>query len=292
MKHCRICLLPLIILFAGCPADTHQSNPPASTSSSDHSDSHQHSHDHSAEGPHGGHILALGEEAFHLEWLHDDSGKLTFFLLDDHAKADVTTSASKITIKTTVKEELTSTDIPAIDQAADSHHQFQIVDPVLLQQLELVGHGVTAQVIILIDDVPFTGEFEHMEHDGQPFREGGWAYHPIHAISRRLTTDFSLRSSEPSQPRGGRHKGAAVEMCVSPLGSRRRPVANAAAPGADENGTPFPYTDHRKCSFSTGFIRVLLMQPASAESSFCQWFCMVLGMRVRIRGKIHGNTMV
>jgi len=166
MKHCRICLLPLIILFAGCPADTHQSNPPASTSSSDHSDSHQHSHDHSAEGPHGGHILALGEEAFHLEWLHDDSGKLTFFLLDDHAKADVTTSASKITIKTTVKEELTSTDIPSIDQNADSHHQFQIVNPVLLQQLELVGHGVTAQVIILIDDVPFTGEFEHMEHDG------------------------------------------------------------------------------------------------------------------------------
>ena len=61
------------------------------------------------------------------------------------------------------------------------------------------------------------------------------AYHPKHAISHTLTTDFSLRSSEPSQPRGGRHKGAAVEMCVSPLGSRRRPVANAAAPGADQN---------------------------------------------------------
>ena len=87
-------------------------------------------------------------------------------------------------------------------------------------------------------------------------------YHPKHAIFHPFTTDFSLRSSEPSQPHGGRHKGAAVEMCVSPLGSRRRPVANTAAPGADENGTPFPDTDHRKRSFSQGFIRVLLMQPA------------------------------
>ena len=68
-------------------------------------------------------------------------------------------------------------------------------------------------------------------------------YHPNHAISHSLTTDFSLRSSEPSQPHGGRHKGAAVEMCVSPLGSRRRPVANAAAPGADKNETPLHYTD-------------------------------------------------
>ena len=120
----------------------------------------------------------------------------------------------------------------------------------------------------------------------------GSLYHPNHAISHRLTTDFSLRSSEPSQPRGGRHKGAAVEMCVSPLGSRRRPVANAAAPGADENGTPFPYTDHRKRSFSTGFIRFLSLQAAVIESLFCQWFCMVLGMRDRTCGKIHGNTML
>ena len=100
-------------------------------------------------------------------------------------------------------------------------------------------------------------------------------YHPNHAIFHTLTTDFSLRSSEPSQPRGRRHKGAAVEMCVSPLGSRRRPVANAAVPGGDENCTVAGYADHRKRSFSTGFIRVLMLQPAASESLFCQWFCMV-----------------
>ena len=127
----------------------------------------------------------------------------------------------------------------------------------------------------------------------RPFTGSGVpSYQSNHAISHRLTTDFSLRSSEPSQPHGGRHKGAAVEMCVSPLGSRRRPVTNAAAPGADENGTPFPDTDHRKCSFSQGFIRVLNVQPAHSESLFCQWFCMVLGMPVRARGLAQGNTML
>ena len=117
-------------------------------------------------------------------------------------------------------------------------------------------------------------------------------YRPKHAIFHTFTTGFSLRSSEPSQPRAGRPKGVAVEMCVPPLGSRRRPVANAAAPGADENGTTFPDTDHRKCSFLQGFIRILVLQPAARESSFCQGFCMVLGMPVRTRGKIHGNTML
>ena len=41
----------------------------------------------------------------------------------------------------------------------------------------------------------------------------------------RLSTDSSSRSSEPSQRHGGRHKGDAVEICVSPLGSRGRPVS-------------------------------------------------------------------
>ena len=75
-----------------------------------------------------------------------------------------------------------------------------------------------------------------------------------------------------------------MEMCVSPLGSRQRPVANAAAPGADEDCTVACDADHRKRSFSTGFIRVLIVQAAQSESSFYQAFCMVLGMRVRTRG--------
>ena len=44
---------------------------------------------------------------------------------------------------------------------------------------------------------------------------------------------FTLMApSEPVEPPGGRHEGAAVKMCVPTLGSVRRPMASAPAPGA------------------------------------------------------------
>ena len=45
--------------------------------------------------------------------------------------------------------------------------------------------------------------------------------------------------SEHSQPPGGHHDGVALEMRVANLGSRRRPVARAPAPGAVGAWTPF-----------------------------------------------------
>ena len=48
-----------------------------------------------------------------------------------------------------------------------------------------------------------------------------------------------MAPSEPSQPPGGRHEGVALEMRVANLGSGRRPVARAPAPGAVGARTPF-----------------------------------------------------
>jgi hypothetical protein len=112
-------------------------------------------------------LIGLGGEAFHLEWLHnDESGKLTFFLLDDLAKSDVATSAANITITTTLKEETVTVNIASVDPTAAEHNQFQIIDKDLLQRLKMVGHGVTAQTTVLISDTPYTGEFEHDHGDG------------------------------------------------------------------------------------------------------------------------------
>ena len=48
-----------------------------------------------------------------------------------------------------------------------------------------------------------------------------------------------MASSGSSQPSGGRHEGVAVKMRVPTLGSPRRPVASAPAPGAVGAWTPF-----------------------------------------------------
>jgi len=150
--------------FIGCDQGT--PTPPVPATNTQGHAGHDHGHDHSATGPHDGALIGLGGEAFHLEWLHDESGKLTFFLLDNHAKSDVTTTAANITITTILKEETAIVKIPSSDPTAAEHNQFQITDAVLLQRLEMVGHGVTAQTTVLIKDTPYTGEFEHDHGDG------------------------------------------------------------------------------------------------------------------------------
>jgi len=166
MKHIIATTLffAIAVFFIGCDQGVPVEPVPA-TNTQGH-DGHDHGHDHSAAGPHDGALIGLGGEAFHLEWLHDESGKLTFFLLDDHAKSDVTTSTANITIATTLKDETVTVNIPSVDPTAAEHNQFEITDAVLLQRLEMVGHGVTAQTTVLIEDTPYTGEFEHDHGDG------------------------------------------------------------------------------------------------------------------------------
>ena len=151
--------------FIGCDQGT--PTPPVPATNTQSHAGHDHGHDHSAAGPHDGALIGLGGEAFHLEWLHnDESGKLTFFLLDVLAKSDVATSAANITITTTLKEETVTVNIASVDPTAAEHNQFQIIDKDLLQRLKMVGHGVTAQTTVLISDTPYTGEFEHDHGDG------------------------------------------------------------------------------------------------------------------------------
>ena len=166
MKLSTLLILATFILLTGCPAGNDDAVDPAPATNTQGHNDHDHGHDHSAAGPHDGALIGLGGEAYHLEWLHDESGKLTFFLLDDHAKSDVTTTAANITITTTLKEETVTVKIPSVDPTAAEHNQFQITDAVLLQRLEMVGHGVTARTTVLIKDTPYTGEFEHDHGDG------------------------------------------------------------------------------------------------------------------------------
>ena len=165
-KTISVLTVAAVAFFIGCSPEITAPVEPAPATNTQNPDGHDHGHDHSATGPHDGALIGLGGEAFHLEWLHDESGKLTFFLLDDHAKSDVTTAAANITITTTLKEETVTVKIPSVDPTAAEHNQFQITDAVLLQRLEMVGHGVTARTTVLIKDTPYTGEFEHDHGDG------------------------------------------------------------------------------------------------------------------------------
>jgi hypothetical protein len=71
--RCLISLLCAVVLVAGCGRkSTH--------------DGHDHaSHGHAHVAPHGGTVVVLGDEAFHLEFVLDaESGRLTAYVLDGH----------------------------------------------------------------------------------------------------------------------------------------------------------------------------------------------------------------
>ena len=158
----RICLVTIaIVSITGCdnggPTQSHNATEVTEGG-------HDHGHDHGSEGPHGGHILGLGDEEFHLEWLHNESGKLTFYLLDAAAKADVSTAAKSIAITTTIIDETATVTLNTTTPDGDEHNKFEAIDPVLLERLKLVGHGVAASASVQIDGKQYTGEFEHHDH--------------------------------------------------------------------------------------------------------------------------------
>src|SRR6476646_8522499 len=57
-----------------------------------------HAHEHHHHGPHNGHMMELGGEEYHAEWTHDETGKVTFYILDSEAKKEVPIAAEEITI--------------------------------------------------------------------------------------------------------------------------------------------------------------------------------------------------
>lgn len=130
-------------------------------------------HDHPSEGPHGGHLLELAEpgkenkEEYHAEWVHDDSGKITVYILDGAAKKEVPIAAEQVVIKTDVNGKADSYELPAMDQTNSDKptaFKFEIQSKELLGKLETVGKTVTAILYVDVNGTLYEGKFEHDEH--------------------------------------------------------------------------------------------------------------------------------
>ena len=165
-RRCRwiqavVCLAALIAAGCNNSSDTNTQKPDEAI------DPHA-GHDHGSLGPHGGHLLELGEEDYHAEWrFNDDSGKVTIYLLDAEAKKAVTTTAKEISVKVTHGENVSDYQLPAINQSDDdppTASEFELVDTVMLELLKGVGHGIDASLTVTIDDKQYSGAFGHLPH--------------------------------------------------------------------------------------------------------------------------------
>ncbi|HIF34586.1 MAG: hypothetical protein ABGX22_06290 [Pirellulaceae bacterium] len=159
----------LVVTAIGCfgcsgPTNDDSAGQDPITDNHDNHDNHDHhDHDHSS-GPHDGHILELGDEEFHAEWLHDDdSGQLTVYILDAEMKSVV--AAKSVTIITQVQGQ-DAKSYTLGKSTIDDETVFELKDISLVEALKIVSEGVTAKLNVKIGEQSFEQEFEeHSGHD-------------------------------------------------------------------------------------------------------------------------------
>jgi hypothetical protein len=108
---------------------------------------HDHDHDHVHHGPHQGHLMEIGGEEYHAEWTHDESGKVTFYILDSEAKKEVPIAAEELMIDVKIGNNAAKPyKLAAINPTDGKAAAFEIVDKQfesLFDQLKSTGIVLT-----------------------------------------------------------------------------------------------------------------------------------------------------
>ena len=150
----------VVISLTGC-------QPPAAKAPTDKEAAHDHAHDHAHHGPHGGHIMEIGEEEYHAEWTHDDSGKVTFYILDSAVKKEVPIAAEEITIDVKIgNNEPVTYKLAAVNPQDGKSATFEIVDKNLLGVMETLKNnkGTVLTLNVTIDGKTFAQKIEEHDH--------------------------------------------------------------------------------------------------------------------------------
>lgn len=147
--------------------DDHEGHDHGDHEGHDHGD--EAGHAHPTEGPHGGHLIELGNEEYHAELLHDESTHtVTIHLLDGPAKQAVAVPLEEVTLQLFrdgkfVKYALKA--VPGQGGAAGTASQFEIADEALCDAL-CHEEEINGRLQVTIDGKPYTGTIEHSSHEG------------------------------------------------------------------------------------------------------------------------------
>ena len=151
----------IAIWLAGCNGTAnHSEKTPKS------GEAHDHEHDHAHHGPHHGHLMAIGQEEYHAEWTHDESGKVTFYVLDAEAKKDVPIAAEEVTIDVRIGDNAAKPfKLAAVNPTDGKSSTFEIVNKELVGVLETIkSPGVVATLKLNIDGKPFEQRIQEHTH--------------------------------------------------------------------------------------------------------------------------------
>ncbi|TWT92995.1 hypothetical protein [Neorhodopirellula pilleata] len=118
---------------------------------------------HPEHGPHGGELIELGKEAFHVEMVHD-AAKVSMFVLDNTATIPVAIEVQTLTLSLKHDGKVKSFELAADRQTDDpegrSSH-FSSTNGELMRWLDAEAEGA---VVLSIEGSSYTGKISH-DHD-------------------------------------------------------------------------------------------------------------------------------
>lgn len=153
-------LLTSLLLITGCNSkddDFHEvtSGPPVVDK--------PHNHDHE-EGPHGGHLIELGDEEYHAELVFDEeTRKTTIYILDGEAKSPHPIAAEEIELHLEVGDdeaELMLVAVPLENDGEEKSSRFELAADKLPESVkdeeDFAGH-----LHVKIGEMEYSGDIEH-----------------------------------------------------------------------------------------------------------------------------------
>ncbi len=131
-------------------------------------DEHDHAHAHVHLGPHEGRLVEVGDEEYHLEWVHDDAtGKLTLYVIDAAAKTNVPIAAAEIEINVKIGDGVNTYKLKAVNPTGDPAKtaQFETVDKALVEGLKAAGEAAEVKSSLEITGKLYHVEFKNENHE-------------------------------------------------------------------------------------------------------------------------------
>lgn len=152
--------------LAGCGSETPPKAPVTGGTEKEHKhDENAHvGHEH---GPNGGEVVRLTGADYSLEWERDDTGLVTFYLVDKEDKNVAESDVTEITIETKVGDKETKYTLPKVASESETAKstKFQITDKALVTSLT-APEGVINTVKISIGGKEYSAPVKHdPEHD-------------------------------------------------------------------------------------------------------------------------------
>lgn len=163
----------LCIAFLGCASESGESEAlqgqlVGETHDNEHDVANEDAHNHSAEGPHGGHLIVLGNEEYHVELTHDESTHtVTVYLLDTAAAESATADQSVIVLQLFQDGDFVDYTLKATDGAS----KFSVADEKLCDALSHADE-VHGRLKVTIAGKPYTGVIEHHAHAHEGHGDG------------------------------------------------------------------------------------------------------------------------